>query len=279
MWIIQNGVFGEEQELLIQALKRNFVDYEIIEPKAFCSIAGTLERQLNAVPRGTIEFVCGLGWGRVSSPITLDNYKCSVYYPKYKDYLFNEDWFLTTWKNLEVYGRKYFDFLKCDSLFIRPNSGKKIFTGTTFNKGTMTKELGIIKHLPSSQKINDDELVLVSSKKKILAECRVVMYKDIPITYTIYSEDEYEELQKKHERFFNFMAMPFSSLIAKFVKEYPDDFYTMDLCLDELWCPHLLELNSFNSAGLYDCNYDKLVKFIKEVKKDEKRLNRIGFDS
>lgn len=45
----------------------------------------------------------------------------------------------------------------------------------------------------------------------------------------------------------------------------PNILYTVDLAVTENSVKYL-ELNSFVSAGLYDMNYDKIVKYIESIK-------------
>jgi hypothetical protein len=144
--------------------------------------------------------------------------------------------------------------------FIRPNSGKKIFTGTTLGYKYFTKELDIIKSLPDSN-INDNDLVVISSEKQIDAEYRLLMHKNTIIDYSCYIEPSYGSVRT------DLLDRDFSWLALR-IKNFPDCFYTLDICYTEK-TPYILELNGASTAGWYDMDYDKIVKYIMGVSNEK----------
>lgn len=250
MWIIQDKVFGEETNSLVEALGNNNIQYKIVKDSSY-PLYG------RAIIRGSIDFVKSYRHPFTDyfpgGLLTLENYKCSNYYKFFKNRMLNYEYIMLPWWNLKDKKDLVFKaFPDSEKFFIRPNSGKKIFTGTTISKKWWDKELDIISSLPSSN-IQDSDLILVSSYKEILAEYRLLMHKDHLIDYSIYSgENQFTE-----DVFINFMASS--------TTYFPDILYTVDLAVTENSVKYL-ELNSFVSAGLYDMNYDKIVKYIESIK-------------
>lgn len=246
-FLIQSCVFGEEENLLCNAIRNaktednsplfyNVVDTDYI-PKT----------NKNIVPRGTIDFIEKIEKHTKEKYITLDNYTCSNYYSYYKELLLNYDYIILPWAELEYKKEIIFKCFDTDELFIRPNSGRKIFTGTSLTKKWWDKELKVIANLPSSN-IKSTDLVLISSYKNIGDEYRVLLHNDKVIDFTCYTE--------------NLENLKIQNILDAFVIPYwPDKYWTMDLCVYNNW-PRIIEINSFNSAGLYNMDYDKIIKYL-----------------
>lgn len=243
-WIIEN-VFGKETEELCKHIK----DYQIVEPGS--RLLSKLSFDDKNIIRGSIPFILNHRHPFLykENLLTLKNYECINYYPKVNN-LLNSDCIFLPWgmlsKNRDIIFKS---FPKTEKFFIRPNSGKKIFTGTTLTKKWWDKELDIIYNLPYSE-IKPDTLVLISSAKKIAREYRVLMHKNEILDYCIYDGIS---MHSDYQLIFN---------NCKTLRYFPDKFYTIDIAFLENNLCKVLELNSFCSAGLYDMNYEKVVKEI-----------------
>lgn len=249
-WIIQEKIFGEESDKLVEAIQNNgTADYSI--EKAYEG----LRLKEDFMLRGSIEFV--KFYQELNDRylgLTLENYDCSHYYTWFKDYLLNSKCLFMTWDQLNDTDLIFKAWPEVNRFFIRPNSGRKLFTGTTLTKKWWSRELKIISELPSTTWIRTSDLVLVAPAHEILAEYRCVMHYGNLIDYSQYAgdpqPDEYLNIRL-------FTDLPQSLLW------YPDQLYTMDIAATaEGW--KILELNSFVSAGLYDIDYDKLVNYVEE---------------
>lgn len=248
MWIIQDIVFGDETKELIKSLEKANIKYSLGFDYKFYS---------NFIVRGTIDFVdevvnfhnkIGLPYINIT-PLTLDHYSCHNYYKYFGDRMMNSDYIILPWWYLPNKKSQLFDLFPGEELFIRPNSGKKIFTGTTISKKWFEKELQIIKNIPFNN-IKDNDLILISSYKEIYSEYRLLFYKNILIDWTQYEGEDYS---------LNDDAIDFISKIPSY---FPDILYTLDLVKIENGFK-ILELNSFSSAGLYNMDFDKIVKEVK----------------
>lgn len=243
-WVIQEKVFGEETQLLIDALERNKIEHYNFYANGNCIIRGTID---------FVENYQSLTWKYLG--LTLENYDCSKYYNIFKDYLLNRKCLFMSWAQLNDNEDLIFNaWPETDRFFIRPNSGRKLFTGTTLTKKWWYRELKIISELPSTNDLKSSDLVLVAPAQEILAEYRCVMHLGTLITYSQYAgEPQADE---------DINIRLFADLL-QYYNWYPDQLYTMDIAATAKgW--KILELNSFVSAGLYNIDYDKLVSYIEE---------------
>jgi len=243
-WVIQDKVFGDETAELIKHTK----SYQLVPD---CGVYG-FGADDPYIVRGTTKFIKETydRWNEFSNMpklFTIKNYKCSKYYQKVPR-LLNQDFLILPWWRLS--DSKY---ILCeyfgDGLFIRPNSGEKLFTGTTVGHKWFHKELDIIKSLPSSN-FTEDTLVVVAKQQKIWNERRFVMHENTIITSAVYGGDSQADEGPE----------VYSDLVTS-NRYYPDDFYTIDVCMTENG-PRIVELNSMVCAGLYDCDYEKVVKSV-----------------
>ena len=187
---------------------------------------------------------------------TFKNYKCSAYYSHFGPHLFNDKYCIMSLKEIV---RQKFDiwghYGKDSLIFIRPDSGEK-----TFQAGLL--DIQDLPQLYDSNKDFEHDLMIVSTPKNIKWEGRFVVskYKKI-IAYSTY------RFQGNVTRI---PSVPPETL--KFCKElldkvdyHPDSVFCYDLCQDndgECW---LMELTSFSSAGLYECNKDDIVRHVSEI--------------
>lgn len=249
-WIIQDKIFGEETDLLVEALKNNNNPYKIVSDNTYFP-------DNPSIVRGSIDFVESYRHPFIDyipgGLLHLEGYKCSNYYRYFQNRMLNHEYIMLPWWELKYKKDLIFkSFPESEKFFIRPNSGQKVFTGTTLQKRYWDQEIDIIHDLPSSN-IKTSEIVLISPYQEILAEYRLLMHESNLIDYAMYSGEK----QFTEDVFINFMASS--------VTYFPDILYTIDLAVTENSVKYL-ELNSFVSAGLYDMDYDKIVKYINNIK-------------
>lgn len=189
---------------------------------------------------------------------SFDNYKCSKYYSYFGDNLFNKDYSII---NLKELGRQRFfyygSFGKEAKIFIRPDSGDKPFTAQLLDI------VDLDKFLESHQNI-EHELIIISSPKDIIGEWRFIVTKNKEILgYSLYM---YQGLISKMphvpEEAINFVK----KLLE--IDYYPDNVFTIDIVQNSSGF-HLLELNSFSTAGLYACKLSNIVKKVSEIARED----------
>lgn len=196
-----------------------------------------------------------IGWNNI------EKYYCSSYYPIFHQYLLNKNYIflplngvLNCWKRLE----KIFNNNK---FFIRPDSPKKSFTGSVFNK----KEFEIIKEFSEN-----NIFVLISSVKKIEKEYRLIIYKNKVLSSCQYINKDNIEYDSCPIEINNFANKILSKINF-------DDFFVLDLCInnDKIY---IMELNALSTSDWYICDHEVVIKKIEEYAKKEynQYLNMLG---
>ena len=184
--------------------------------------------------------------------LTLKNYECSCYYTFLGEFLFNRNYAIlprTEIKNNRQFVWNAFGESEC--VFMRPNSGFKTFTGQVFAANSFDADW-----LWVEANTEPDSLVVVSTPKNIKLECRFVVAEGNIVTSSSYRchgalKYDVEVPQKATEKCKNILA----------VKDWaPDPIWVIDICSDMLDNFYLLEIGSFSCAGLYNCDYNKIVE-------------------
>jgi hypothetical protein len=187
------------------------------------------------------------------------NLCCLTYYSHWGKYLFNNDYIMLP--IMEVYRRKdeiYKEFGVDGCIFIRPDSGAKVFHGGVFPYDDLDSEFRLMNSFAG--KPMDEIIAVVSSPKPITREWRVVVSSLCgPLTASQYKKDG--ELNEKR-------GCPDEVLsLAKKISQdpwQPDRFYVLDIC--ECWNKFFfLEVNSFSCSGLYNCDMSKIVDHVSQV--------------
>lgn len=191
-----------------------------------------------------------------------DHMKCSFYYAYFGEYLLNRQYLmmpvgelLRQWKKLAlttpVFNDKQLAFMKptfvsepCQSVFVRPDSGAKPFTGYVIKSDEQHK----IKTLV--QAVGSEMLVVVAPEKSITAEWRFVVCDG-----KVIAGCQYLPIENPN---FTPSSLRLAEIIAS--QEWqPDRCYTVDIAESE-GDVHLLEINSFSCAGFYGCEIGPIVQ-------------------
>jgi hypothetical protein len=144
------------------------------------------------------------------------------------------------------------------SVFIRPDAGDKPFTGQVFTKEDIEGKLWQI----STEDMKPEDLILLSSDKsrRLNREWRVVCSKGKVITGSRYKTagivDYRRELPDDVKAFTE-------TVIA--TEWQPDPIYVVDICSMTDGTLYLLEIGSFNVAGLYHCDFDLIVEAVENL--------------
>lgn len=174
----------------------------------------------------------------------LNNMKCSTYYTYLGEYILNQQYammplgeLLRRWEDLN-------NIVSSKSLFVRPDSGTKSFTGCIFAPDSDRK----IQTL--SETVGPETLVVVSLEKEITAEWRFVICDKKVVAGCRYLPIEIPS--------YSTPSLRLAEIIA--TQEWqPDLCYTVDIVESEGRL-YLLEINSFSCAGFYDCNIGDIVR-------------------
>jgi hypothetical protein len=177
---------------------------------------------------------------------------CSNYYSKIPaEYLLNYPYVFLTWAEI----KRSQDFLVKtfeNDLFVRPNSGSKVFPGQVIEYSAWNETIQIIE---STSSVVDETLVLVAAKHIIEED----EYRFVIVDRKVVAGSKYNWNKECSEKY-SVEAEALAQIIAD--QEWQlDTAYTCDIAMTTNG-PKVLELNSFGCAGLYACDRVKIVDAI-----------------
>lgn len=207
--------------------------------------------QINDIARALLPNCKPLNW------ITKTNYSCRNYYSHLGDFLFNDQSVFTTWAEFKRQSWLFFKiFAKEAIIFIRPDSGDKSFTGQLLDLQDLPR------FIERNQHLEPNELIVISTPKKILGEWRVLVtkYNNEIITHSTY---QYQGQRTLIENTPKGALDKCKEIMAR--GYHPDSVYCIDIAADSDNNYWLLELTSFSAAGLYAMNKKKIVEKISAI--------------
>jgi len=169
----------------------------------------------------------------------------------------NGDFIITTFYDFETNFGKYEDLFQTNKLFIRPNSGSKLFTGLPIHGiDDLLYQSNALRQLSG---VVDNSLIMVSSSKQIKEEYRFIVAGD-----KIIDGSQYSLMGDHNER--HFYTIEAFNLAEKVVKSHrsPTEVYTCDIAKMGDGSVRIVELNSFNCAGWYACDPEKVIKGVSD---------------
>ena len=259
IWLVENFTNAEDYRELIKAVKDSGRECFVIgrhehgdfDPKGFnendcVMVQGSIQMTKNIrsrLPAGCFP-VAYSSW---------DKYLCSAYYPHFKGLLFNDNHKFLTLKQLkeDKFGI-YLAFGRECMVFVRPDSGEKTFQAQLIDLQDFDRfwENGI------ASSATDDDLVVISTPKKINGEWRFVCSKYNGGEIIAGSTYQYQGKRCLIPSCPN-GATELCKKVLK-VGYYPDSVFCVDVFQDGDGIFWLGELTSFSSAGLYVMNKTKV---------------------
>lgn len=191
--------------------------------------------------------------------LTLSNYECSTYYAHLGKYLFNDFYAMMPVSEVKRnFGRILQQFGKYESVFVRPSSGFKTFTGQLFSLANFEKDWSWVEEFSEPH-----NLAVVTTPKDILAEWRFVVTANDVITGCQYRKDSKHDCQTGYPD----EAFELAKLVA--ATWQPDRVFVVDICQGTDKQFYLLEIGSFSCAGLYACDMTKIVEAVSQIATEE----------
>lgn len=243
-------------EIVTQGHSLHLLDYDVVFNRF--SPVPTITKNRGSVVYGTVEFTKAIAqsypdlkFGIFGNSTQLETAKLFGHFdPKY---LLNGDGVFMTWKHFKHRKNEMFNLFG-DTIFIRPSSHRKTFTGTTLNRLNVDYEINSMDQITS---VMDDTLILVAKAKDIINEYRFVIIDNEIVASSGYSWDDKP------------VECP-SEACKSFVREILSMGYSVDLAytIDVAETPtgySVVEFNSFSSAGLYNCDVKPIVERMSAV--------------
>ena len=164
------------------------------------------------------------------------------------DLFLNKDLFFITYGMLRQNPLRYFDMIGDDKVFIRPDSGNKVFTGTVLTKNNIKEELFHLDKFPS---VVNNTILLVSSVKNIKREYRAVIVGNDVVAASLYLEDDEFKMSSDIPDDVYEIAGKYASLP---IDNKVDDYVVCDVAELSNGDFKIIELNSVSTSDLYMCD-------------------------
>ena len=167
----------------------------------------------------------------------------------------NNDAILTTFYNFKNNYQYYYDLFNNDRLFIKPNSGIKLFTGYIVPLNDINHELNYLSHTS----LTNDSLLVISAPKDVKNEARFLIIDHNIVDSSLYEIGKYSTPED------NIVPDNYKEFVENIIKNdwQPDPIYSIDVGTVENELK-IIELNSFSSAGLYAMDMNKVIKEVSE---------------
>ncbi len=259
LWLFQSGAFGDEEVVQRLAYAAEELGDEVrkLPYRPFgWSEYEDIDKDIPVVGIGSINFLHDIQRKIPNIPGVWADWpslECSFYYTKYPDTIVQRHWCMFPYGML---GHKkdyiYHQFSDEEGLvFVRPNRNTKRFTGQLVHKNAFDSWYNYVS--PGS---DPGDIVIVSKPEVISREWRIVVYNGVGATGSLY--------------------MVHGSLLVD--EDVPERVYAFvrDVCRD--WYPHALfvmdvgeledgtlrivEIGSFNCAGLYASDVRKVARIV-----------------
>ena len=263
-WLIDD-TYDDDIRGLISTLESRKTPYKLFTIKDYyqCFLPDPKWDMIPYAPEDKVFFLgCILMMQKIQRgtpwiPGALGDFKfveCINYYPILHKFLLNKDYAFTNVINLR---ENWAFYQSCfgEDIFVRPNSGKKIFSGCVIhdpqeifddNQSTLGNDL-----LPT-------ELAVLSRAVNIESEYRFLTVNGEPITGSSYrvNGEMIRELAPEY-------LYPYVKDIAQVLKEY-EIASIVDVAIVENK-PYLLEINTVSCSGLYKMDMNKYIEGVEEA--------------
>jgi hypothetical protein len=183
-----------------------------------------------------------------------NGFKVFTFSNYYYEYMLNKDLsFIPFWLFKDRFDSE--DRLREEPFFIRSDSGNKSCPGQVVSDNPVDRNnsFNFIQTCEQIYKIPPEERLVMSSKKKIDKEWRVVIVDSNIVTDSSYSFDGSPVEDDLPGEIVNYVEEVLSD-----VNWRPAETFVMDVCLSKN-LPYIVEFNAINTSFLYACNKKKFV--------------------
>lgn len=263
-WIIEKNIFETEDDM-VETIKRHGYNVQVFEYiPIICDI-----KELPYSSKDCVIFYGSLNAAKVINrkfdfnPGVIGDfvaYNCSSYFNYLSKYLLNSDFEIVEYgKLLNDKSKLYKDFGIDNTIFIRPDSSMKPFTGSLVSFDEFEEK--VTKEFPLYDEIDPNSHCVVSTPKSISYEWRFIVS-----NLEIISGSQYRENNKHIEKdsFPNEVEIFLRNILRK-TKFNPDVVWVIDICQLTSGQLYVLEVGSFSCSGLYKNNLDLIVNKVSEI--------------
>jgi ATP-grasp domain, R2K clade family 3 len=263
-WLIEADVFGKEIECLKAEIRRQSMTFGVVHHDTFTSGYLTDIAGKKLEPNDCVIFVGSWplwrhiqlhwpGW-TPGGWCNTDRLDCAAYYAQFDGFLLNRRHAIMT--GVEAISKQaelFEQFGDDDQVFVRPTGCLKVFNGRCVESVSFASALAPSRYDPNTT-------VLVAQPRRIEREWRFVVANHRPIAASQYHDAGTRCIRQGCPR----EVWSFVEAVLSKSTWQPDEIFILDVCEadDQL---HVLELNGFSCAGLYDCKLAPIVAAAAEL--------------
>lgn len=268
-WLFETDTFGEDCiAQLVEEVERQGMQYTyaakvpLREGKTYLDLFP---------PKSCVVFYGSLGFAnQIRREATwvpgvfnnCNNFLWQSYSPHFRKFLLAQNFGVYEWSELVPNKDVIYDRfgMGADTIFMRPDSGEKPFSGKLINKEEFELTLPKLGY----EVMPDHEIVIVSEPRNIELEWRFVIADRKVITGSRYMPMwlRLRELEDK-------TAGIFAQHVVDSVSWEPDRVWCLDICRTLAGNYYVVELNSFSCSGLYACNPKPIVENVSRIALEE----------
>lgn len=260
-WLIEQDMFDEDLDSIRRAITKLGMEYKMfkylpfVEEQNFEKYYSPVECvivygsiNLTKIVSRSIGWVPGVWCNR-------ENLKCTSYYNALGKYLLNDEYVMLPYGEL-IRSRDFlFKVFGGEALFMRPDSPFKCFAGTTVTKHHYKENIEALGFYD----VTPNELVVVSSAKKLREEWRLMIIDGRVVAGSQYREDTWF---KARENFLDEVGVFAGEIAQAYVA---DKAFVVDIARLPTGELKLIELNSFSSSGWYLADKEAIVEAAAEL--------------
>lgn len=273
-WLIEH-IFDDDIERLTASLKLHNIEYKIASNPSYDGQWHQLFNQEEdcVICYGSIQFGDLVIDDTQYTPGILHTsdrtYDCSTYYPHFNEFLLNRPYVMLPYAELQSHKQQLYEWVGVDDvIFIRPNTGKKTFTGTAVYKERFERAIALFDVYEPDY----NGICLISAPQNITREWRFFIVDGVLVTGSLYRQFSVGLGASKYQTIdinkFN-LAACFAQKVLDNVEWRPDRVWCLDVCQVASGNYYVLEIGSASAAGLYACDTDLLVPEINRVALEE----------
>lgn len=246
LYLTKHILFDDDYDVIINCLnsKHPTVVYGTIN---FCKkVQDVAKKHLTKIP-----YIFGL-----TSDIDCFNYMSK--FPK--EWMLNSEYVFVPFVRFVEGENTWFNMFNTQSVFIRPNSGTKLFTGQLISKQTFDYEISSLRQLTG---VVDSSMILVAPAQEILSESRFVISNKKVLHGTKYIQNGYNTYDKHFDTFPCEEVKKLAEQVAKFPYQI-DIAYVCDIAYTANEEAKIIEFNAFSCAGMYSTVFQDIMDGINE---------------
>ena len=277
IWLLGKAIFDEDMDSIKSAITEQgmkWIEVGYVMGDLYVDRGGEgieLERYIHnyglwdtpLFMYGSLQMVkaCNKHCPTVQTYCNLEQFKCSYYYPRFGNWLLQQDYIMIPYGEIERRKEFLFDAVgENDCIFVRPDDGFKTFTGQVLCKDAWKRDKG---SLDSYELVPSETICIVARPINIQREWRLIVGgEDCEQKVVAGSQykvnDRLKELREVPER-----VLTAAETVLHSVDYHPDPFWTLDLC-EAYGEIHVLETGSLSCAGWYKADSAEIVRAVSD---------------